>query len=248
MIVCDGLPDAAVGPGAERQHPQHNVRFLARAAGQPCQLVVHHRWSADLLMQGGLADHDGQLVPAVDDARLPAGQHVHRVGPFLVAVQGGVVLRDGLGVGGCLQEVGDELGLVDHQLGGGGFQDDVLPGAGRQDMRVLIPPALPVLLAGQGDQRVPLLGGDAVVFEQLPQFLGPDAADAGLYSADLGPVAVEEPGGLVEGISGFLAAAPQRGADQPPPDRRFSHGSSPSTVLGSRPGGELPPGGPARRR
>ena len=61
-------------------------------------------------------------------------------------------------------------------------------------------------------------------------------------------VAVEEPGGLVEGISGFLAAAPQRGADQPPPDRRFSHGSSPSTVLGSRPGGELPPGGPARRR
>jgi hypothetical protein len=39
-------------------------------------------------------------------------------------------------------------------------------------------------------------------------------------------------------VSGVFAAAPQRGADQSPPDRRFSHGSSPSTVLGSCPGGE----------
>jgi hypothetical protein len=30
-----------------------------------------------------------------------------------------------------------------------------------------MPPALAVLLAGQGDQRVPFLCGDAVVFEQL---------------------------------------------------------------------------------
>ena len=75
------------------------------------------------------------------------------------------------------------------------------------------------------------LFADAVLGEQLAEFLGPDAALPGLDPADLGPVAFQHAGGVLQDEPQVFAVPAQRGADQEAPRGWcFDHGYLPSAT------------------
>ena len=76
------------------------------------------------------------------------------------------------------------------------------------------------------EQRLLLGRGHAVLGQQLPQFLGADAALAGLDPADLGTVAFEDPGRVFEHVAHVLPVPAQRTAHHTAPHGGISgHGS-----------------------
>ena len=81
----------------------------------------------------------------------------------------------------------------------------------------------------EGDEHGPLAVGHVVLGQQLAQFLGPDAALAGLDPADLRAVAFEDSGRVFERVARVFPVPAQRASDEPAPHRGISgHGSLPS--------------------
>src|SRR5271165_5656306 len=95
-----------------------------------------------------------------------------------------------------------------------------------------MPPAVLAAAAGDRDQGELFARGHAVLGQQLTQLLGPDAALAGLDPADLGAVAFEDAGRVLERVADVLPVPAQRTSDQTAPHGGISgHGSCLPAVL-----------------
>jgi len=217
---------AGVRARRERQHLERDGGRLATQPGQVADLPGQDAGAADRLVQGALAEHHADpLAPALH--RLPAhGLCHHGVLPLLVGHVAGLGSGDGAGIFIGLQQVGYELRLVDHDLGGGRLHDHVVQVGVGHGVRVGMPPAVLAAAAGDGHQRELLARRHAVLGQQFTQFLGPDAALAGLDPADLGTVAFEDPGGVLERVAHVLPVPAQRTAHHTAPHGGISgHGS-----------------------
>ena len=166
---------------------------------------------------------------ALAEDRLLPGQH-RRDGavPGVAADQAGVGFGQFPRIGRGLQQRGDPLRLVGRDLRGERLEDQVvLPGAW-QHIGVGVVPAGRIAPGCQGDQDLLLLVADAVFGQQLAQFLAADAALASLDPADLGAVAFQDPGRVLERVAQVLPVAAQGGAHEPSPNWRCcDHGESP---------------------
>jgi hypothetical protein len=113
-------------------------------------------------------------------------------------------------------------------LGGVGFERDVIEGGRRERSLVTLPPALLSGVAGEREDPVALLAvGDLVPVEQVLQAGPVDAAMPGLQLADRGRRTVQQPSRRLQGEAALLAeraklhtqpATPKGGA------LRFGHG------------------------
>ena len=157
-----------------------------------------------------------------EDRLLPGQDRLDRPVPRGVVVQRRVGLGQRPRVGRGLQQRRDPLRLVGRDLRGGRLEDQVvLPGAG-QDVGVVAVPAERAARVGQGGQDGLLLVADAVLGQQLAQFLAADAALAGLDPADLRAVAFQDPGRVVQRVAQVLPVPAQCPADEPSPYWRCS--------------------------
>ena len=172
--------------------------------------------SADLLAQCRLPDDHEDVGLALAKNLLLAGQRrLDDPVPRVVVCQGRISFGQRPCVVHGLQQRGYPLGLIDQDSRGTRLEEEVvLPGTG-QNIGVCPVPSADAARIGHGGQDGLLLVVDAVLGEQLPQFLAADAALPGLDPADLRSVAFQDPGRVVKRVAQVLSVPAECPAYEP---------------------------------